>query len=55
MSVAGSGNPPERCEYEMKECIMANVSGATQPKVQSADPGTADLPGKTTIEDGVVA
>lgn len=55
MSVAGSGNPPEQCEYEMKECIMANVSGATQPKVQPADPGTADLPGKTTIEDGVVA
>ena len=34
---------------------MANVSGATQAAVQSANPGAAEVKGKTTIDDGVVA
>jgi uncharacterized alkaline shock family protein YloU len=39
----------------VKEFIMANVNGGAQPKVQTDSRDTAEVEGRTTIEDSVVA
>ncbi|MBT2484970.1 Asp23/Gls24 family envelope stress response protein [Microbacterium sp. ISL-108] len=42
-------------DTEMKERIMANVTGGTQPKAQVVAHQQGSAAGKTTIEDSVVA